>query len=332
MMKITVNSMKRLDPRKHESLQLPQYYTRLSGLVMLGVLGLSGCAPIPQAYPAAPQQQRPSVNPQVHNVPQAAPLLPNKKPLAAQRYVAAPIQRPRPVQRAQPVVPPTLQPAQQQQRARQIAAAKAAKQAAIRRQAQQRAQQRQQQSRPSPAKTYRPPTVRKAPPAVAPAKDRSVPGTTTQSTTKWEAIEARQRPASTPVQQQNQQSVAVAPVQKKTPVVEVLDLSSPAKKPVNKPVVEKVVPPPASYKNSPAVVILIKQANNQLVVGKKDQAASTLERALRIAPENPMLWLRLAEVNEQQGNKTQAASMAKKAIGLAPDDANIRQRGSRLVN
>ncbi|CAA6813923.1 MAG: Unknown protein, partial [uncultured Thiotrichaceae bacterium] len=38
-------------------------YTHLSGLLILGGLGLSGCAPIPQAYPAAPQQQRPAVNP-----------------------------------------------------------------------------------------------------------------------------------------------------------------------------------------------------------------------------------------------------------------------------
>ncbi len=84
--------------------------------------------------------------------------------------------------------------------------------------------------------------------------------------------------------------------------------------------------------SSPVVAVLMKQANNELSVGKADRAATTLERALRIAPDDANLWLRLAEVNEQLGNKQQAASMARKALGLAPDDAALRLRAQRLVN
>lgn len=84
--------------------------------------------------------------------------------------------------------------------------------------------------------------------------------------------------------------------------------------------------------SSPAVAVLLKQANNELSVGKADRAATTLERALRIAPNDANLWLRLAEVNEQLGNKSQASSMARKALDLAPDDAAIRLRAQRLAN
>ncbi|MEZ5447503.1 MAG: tetratricopeptide repeat protein [Thiolinea sp.] len=56
-----------------------------------------------------------------------------------------------------------------------------------------------------------------------------------------------------------------------------------------------------------------------------------MERALRIAPDDPVLWLRLAEINEMQGNNAQAAAKARKAINLAPDDSNLKQRALRLL-
>lgn len=90
--------------------------------------------------------------------------------------------------------------------------------------------------------------------------------------------------------------------------------------------------PTSSSPSSPVVAVLLKQANNELSVGKADRAATTLERALRIAPNDANLWLRLAEVNEQLGNKSQASSMARKALDLAPDDAAIRLRAQRLAN
>lgn len=318
-MKITVNGMKVFN------FYVNYNYIRLSGLVVLGGLGLSGCAPIPQAYPAVPQQQQ---RPQVNNVPQAAPLLPNKQQGATvQRYAAKPAPQ-RPVKQ-QAAVPPTLQPAQQQakqQQARQQQLARQRQQAAAAEAAATRQAQQRQQSRPAPASTYRPPVVRKTPPAETIAKQQAAP-----TVTEWEVIETPSVQA--PVQPRPQPQSPAAQVQQRAePEVEVLDMSSSAKTPTSKPVVEKPVPSSSSYQDNPAIAILTKQANNQLVVGKTDQAASTLERALRIAPDNPMLWLRLAEVNEQQGNKAQAASMAKKAIGLAPGDANIKQRGSRLIN
>ena len=83
--------------------------------------------------------------------------------------------------------------------------------------------------------------------------------------------------------------------------------------------------------SNPAVAVLMRQANNELAAGNAGRAASTLERALRITPDDANLWLRLAEVHQQQGDKRQAASMAEKALTLAPDDPSVRQRSQRFL-
>lgn len=265
----------------------------LSGITILAGLGLSGCVPLPQAY-APPVAQQPYVQQQrpVAQVPQAAPLLPGQNPASSAQRYAA-----LPVGRPQTQntsVPPTLQPAQQQQRSAT---------------ANNNTQQRYQ---PRPVTNT---NRRQVAPSVAVTQQKPAPAATRTTT----------RPAKT-------KPVPVQTKPQKPAEVEVLEMKPRAPQ---KPVVEKKVPPPPpapSYNGNPAVTILTKQANNQLVAGKTDRAASTLERALRIDPENPMLWLRLAEVNEKQGNSSQASSMAKKAMMLAPDDNNIKQRGRRLLN
>nr|CAA6830155.1 MAG: Unknown protein [uncultured Thiotrichaceae bacterium] len=280
----------------------------IPALAISGGLVLSGCAPIPQAYPAAVQ---PRTVQQTNNVPQAAPLLPRQQSVpqqapSVQRYAARSVQQPAAKVTA---VPPMLQPAQRQQQAKPVAAYRPT-----------------QQSRQVSTVTTRKPVSRNTVSSWTPVEKRVPPKA---KVVKKKVI--KQAPVPPGVTPRTQQRV-VAPVQKKPEqTVEVLDMSTA----ITTPVAEKVVPTPPvapTYNSNPAVTILTKQANNQLVAGKTDRAASTLERALRIAPDNAMLWLRLAEVNEQQGKKVQAASMAKKAIGLSPDDANIKQRGTRLIN
>ncbi len=83
--------------------------------------------------------------------------------------------------------------------------------------------------------------------------------------------------------------------------------------------------------NSPVVAVLLKQANNEMVAGNNDRAAATLERALRIAPNDATLWLRLAEINQMLGKSEQAKSMANKALSLAPSDERIALRAQRLL-
>ncbi len=43
-------------------------------------------------------------------------------------------------------------------------------------------------------------------------------------------------------------------------------------------------------------------------------AAANIERALRIEPENPLLWIELAKIRQAEGNSTQAETLAKRAL------------------
>lgn len=102
--------------------------------------------------------------------------------------------------------------------------------------------------------------------------------------------------------------VVVAPMP--TPEVTTLE-TLPPKQPKVNPSPEK--PSPKKYVSSPAVRTLRQQAQTEVERGDIPSAIATIERALRIEPENPMLWLTLSELNKQQGNLQQAASMAAKA-------------------
>ena len=75
----------------------------------------------------------------------------------------------------------------------------------------------------------------------------------------------------------------------------------------------QVALPPKKYVSSPAARALRQQAQTEVGQGNVSGAVATIERALRIEPENPELWLTLSELNKQQGNAQQAASMAAKA-------------------
>lgn len=75
---------------------------------------------------------------------------------------------------------------------------------------------------------------------------------------------------------------------------------------------------------SPAVVALLSSADAREQAGSYDQAAATLERALRLEPRNAMLWHRLARLRLKQGLWRNAADMAAKSNALAGGDAELQ--------
>ncbi|MGH8473334.1 MAG: tetratricopeptide repeat protein [Gammaproteobacteria bacterium] len=77
------------------------------------------------------------------------------------------------------------------------------------------------------------------------------------------------------------------------------------------------VVPAVSSAVSRAVAALLRLARSQAEAGHGEQAAATLERALRIEPRNPWLWHRLAVLRLQQGYWDRAAELAKKSSVLA---------------
>jgi predicted Zn-dependent protease len=70
----------------------------------------------------------------------------------------------------------------------------------------------------------------------------------------------------------------------------------------------------------PAVTALLAQAHQLAGAGNPAQAAATLERALRIEPENPLLWIELGRIRLAENNSVQADEMGRKALALAAGD------------
>ncbi|MDN5849904.1 MAG: tetratricopeptide repeat protein, partial [Nitrococcus sp.] len=80
-----------------------------------------------------------------------------------------------------------------------------------------------------------------------------------------------------------------------------------------------------------AVRDLVVRAGESSGAGKHEQAAAFLERALRIAPHNAVLWQNLAVVRYRQGQYAQAENLALKSISLAGDNINLKQQDWALV-
>lgn len=88
---------------------------------------------------------------------------------------------------------------------------------------------------------------------------------------------------------------------------------------------------PAPVSNTGAVVAFVDSAHAALADGRPEDAAATLERALRIEPRNPTLWHELAAVRLSQGQYEQAGSLATKSNALAGANKSLRARNWRLL-
>jgi len=79
-------------------------------------------------------------------------------------------------------------------------------------------------------------------------------------------------------------------------------------------------PPPPVIEPEPelaAVVALRGQAADSMAAGEPELAAATIERAIRIQPRNPVLWLDLAAIRFAQQEFAQSESTAKRALSYA---------------
>ncbi|MGC9457123.1 MAG: tetratricopeptide repeat protein [Halothiobacillaceae bacterium] len=86
----------------------------------------------------------------------------------------------------------------------------------------------------------------------------------------------------------------------------------------------EVLPEPMRPVN-PAVSALMDRATLQADTGQFAQAAATIERALRIAPQDPRLWRRLARYKLDLGDASQAEQMALRAVRFSRGDREERQ-------
>ncbi|TKB26876.1 hypothetical protein FCL47_06745 [Desulfopila sp. IMCC35006] len=111
------------------------------------------------------------------------------------------------------------------------------------------------------------------------------------------------------------------------------------KQPVPQPIpVPEPVPVPeaapsreTSQQISPIAANFSRQANEQIRQGRSDLAAATLERGLRIAPKEAVLWSQLAEIKLQQQQYLQARSLAAKSNSLAGSNTTIIDKNHWII-
>jgi Flp pilus assembly protein TadD len=89
--------------------------------------------------------------------------------------------------------------------------------------------------------------------------------------------------------------------------------------------------PQRQYRLSAASLALVKQAHTQTDKGDFGAATATVERALRIEPNNPLLWIELGQVHLAEGNAPLAESMGRKAVALSTGDPSAQSASWRLV-
>ena len=91
--------------------------------------------------------------------------------------------------------------------------------------------------------------------------------------------------------------------------------------------------PPAARENhlSPATLSLVTQSRTLASHGDLDGASSTLDRALRIEPNNPLLWIELGRLRLLESDAHQAEGCARKALSLASGDHGTQAQAGRLL-
>jgi len=107
----------------------------------------------------------------------------------------------------------------------------------------------------------------------------------------------------------------------------------------SEPVIETPMPAPlpkerpkvAPAKLSPASQALVTQAQAQRKRGDLPGATVSLDRALRIEPSNPLLWIEMGRLRMDQRNYTQAEAMGRKALAMAVGDARTQSSAWVLI-
>jgi hypothetical protein len=81
----------------------------------------------------------------------------------------------------------------------------------------------------------------------------------------------------------------------------------------------------------PASRALVAQAQAQRKRGDLPGASVSLERAMRIEPNNPLLWIEMGRLRMDQRNFPQAENMARKALSMAIGDDRTQSAAWLLI-
>ncbi|HUO79333.1 MAG TPA: hypothetical protein VMU00_04255 [Steroidobacteraceae bacterium] len=90
-------------------------------------------------------------------------------------------------------------------------------------------------------------------------------------------------------------------------------------------------PPSRDYHLGAATQSLVSQAHAQAARGELPGASTTLDRALRIEPQNPLLWIEVARLRLAENDARQAEACGRKALALSSGDPNARAQAGRVL-
>jgi predicted Zn-dependent protease len=89
--------------------------------------------------------------------------------------------------------------------------------------------------------------------------------------------------------------------------------------------------PRSAMSGNHAVIALLDRAQTDSEAGQREAAGASLERALRIEPHNPWLWLGLAQLRLAQGQYAQAITLARKANSFAGHQPRVQAENWQVI-
>lgn len=89
--------------------------------------------------------------------------------------------------------------------------------------------------------------------------------------------------------------------------------------------------PKSAMSGNKAVIALLDRAQTDNESGQREAAGASLERALRIEPRNPWLWLELAQVRLAQGQYAQAITLAGKSNSFAGHQSRVQAENWQVI-
>lgn len=87
----------------------------------------------------------------------------------------------------------------------------------------------------------------------------------------------------------------------------------------------------SSYRSHGTVLQLTAKARQQMKSGELEHAFSTLERAIKIDPLDPVPWHMLAGIQLKKGNMDQAEQFARKSNLLAKNNKDLRSQNWLII-
>lgn len=88
----------------------------------------------------------------------------------------------------------------------------------------------------------------------------------------------------------------------------------------------------ASQNQTGAVQSLLDEANSAVKAGQLEKAATALNRAVRLEPNNASIWYDLAQIRLHQGKYEQSEQLAKKSIDFAKGNQDLMNKNWRVIS